>query len=67
VLDDSFVLCFNAHYESIEFTLPPADFGASWQVVVHTGTAAPTEELASAAQFSVDAHTAVVLQAVPTG
>ena len=39
VLDDSFVLCFNAHYEPIEFTLPPSDFGAGWQVVVHTGTA----------------------------
>ncbi|MGO9509438.1 MAG: glycogen debranching enzyme, partial [Mycobacterium sp.] len=67
VLDDSFVLCFNAHYEQIEFALPPADFGASWRVVVYTGTAeaAPTEELAAAAQFNVDANTAVVLQAVP--
>ena len=25
VLDDSFVLCFNAHYEPIEFNFPPAD------------------------------------------
>src|SRR5271166_3314480 len=68
VLDDSFVLCFNAHDEGIEFTLPPADFAASWRVVVHTRTAeaGPSEELAAAAQFSVDAHTAVVLQAVPT-
>jgi isoamylase len=66
VLDDSFVLCFNAHYESIEFTLPPSDFGASWRTVVHTATAeaAPSQELAAGAQFSVDAHTAVVLQAV---
>ena len=27
VLDDSFLLCFNAHYEPIEFTLPPVEFG----------------------------------------
>ena len=67
VLDDSFVLCFNAHYEPIEFTLPPADFGANWRVVVHTGaedTEHP-EELGAAAELTVDAHTAVVLQAVP--
>ena len=67
VLDDSFVLCFNAHYEPIEFTLPPADFGANWRVLVHTGaedTEHP-EELGAAAELTVDAHTAVVLQAVP--
>ena len=27
VTDDSFVLCFNAHDEALEFTLPPAEFG----------------------------------------
>lgn len=33
VLDDSFLLCFNAHYEPIEFTLPQrnsAHPGRSW-------------------------------------
>jgi glycogen operon protein len=32
VLDDSFVLCFNAHREPIEFILPPAEFGDCWRV-----------------------------------
>jgi isoamylase len=65
VLDDSFLLCFNAHYEPIEFILPPTEFGESWQVVVHTGAedARPTEELGASAKLTVDAHTAVVLQA----
>ena len=36
VLDDSFLLCFNAHYEPIEFTLPPKEFGASWTTVINT-------------------------------
>ncbi|MGO9927421.1 MAG: glycogen debranching protein GlgX [Mycobacterium sp.] len=72
VLDDSFVLCFNAHYEPIEFTLPPKEFGAAWRVVVYTGPegATPPEDLPAAADFTVDAHTAVVLQAAqetPTG
>jgi isoamylase len=29
VTDDSFIVCFNAHHEPIEFTLPPEEFGAS--------------------------------------
>jgi isoamylase len=67
LVDDSFLLCFNAHYEPIEFTLPPKEFGANWRTVVHTETAeaAPTAELTATDKFTVDAHTAVVLQAVP--
>jgi glycogen operon protein len=38
VSDDSFVLCFNAHHEPIEFTLPPTEFGKAWQPVVDTAT-----------------------------
>ncbi len=65
VLDDSFVLCFNAHHEPIEFTLPPKEFGTAWRVMVYTGPegTTPPEDLPAAADFTVDAHTAVVLQA----
>ena len=65
VLDDSFVLCFNAHHEPIEFTLPPEEFGAEWRIVVDTGAdeATPSEELRAAAKLTVEAHSAVVLQA----
>ncbi len=35
VVDDSFLLLFNAHYEPIEFTVPPALAG-SWDLVVDT-------------------------------
>ena len=30
MVDDSFVLLFNAHFEDAEFHLPPARFGAEW-------------------------------------
>ncbi|OBH61506.1 glycogen debranching protein GlgX [Mycobacterium sp. E2479] len=65
VLDDSFLLCFNAHYEPIEFTLPPKEFGASWRIVVFTGREeeTPADEVPGGGTFTVDAHTAVVLQA----
>ncbi len=36
IVDDSFILMFNAHYEEIEFTLPPRAFGARWQLLVDT-------------------------------
>src|SRR6202021_487061 len=36
VTDDSFFLCFNAHHELIEFTLPPVEFGPAWLPVVAT-------------------------------
>jgi isoamylase len=67
VFDDSFVLCFNAHHEPIEFTLPPAEFGTGWRAVVRTRAeeATPSEELSAAAKLTVDAHSAVVLQAIP--
>jgi isoamylase len=40
VTDDSFFLCFNAHHELIEFTLPPVEFGPAWLPVVDTAEAA---------------------------
>lgn len=69
LLDDSFLLCFNAHHESIEFTLPPKEFGASWQVVVYTGPeeTTPADEVPGAGVLNVDAHTAVVLRAPDGG
>ena len=36
VTDDSFLLCFNAHYEDIEVTLPPPEYGTGWAIVVDT-------------------------------
>ncbi len=65
VIDDSFMLCFNAHNESIEFALPAEEFGAQWRIVVDTANqnASPSEELAAGDKLSVEAHSAVVLQA----
>ncbi|MCJ8500548.1 glycogen debranching protein GlgX [Desulfatitalea alkaliphila] len=37
VTDDSFVILFNAHHESLVFTLPDAAWGACWSVVMDTG------------------------------
>jgi glycogen operon protein len=65
VTDDSFVLCFNAHYESIEFTLPPTDFGAAWVPVIYTADTATAEAkpVTAGAKVAVDARAVMVLQA----
>ena len=44
VVDDSFLLMFNAHYEDIDFTVPGADFGDEWEVVVDTTQARGVRE-----------------------
>ena len=36
IVDDSFLLCFNAHYEPMPFTLPDASFGERWHRVIDT-------------------------------
>jgi glycogen operon protein len=36
ITDDSFILCFNAHHEPIEFTMPPEEFGTFWLPVIDT-------------------------------
>ncbi|MGG7102697.1 glycogen debranching protein GlgX [Rhodococcus sp. 24CO] len=42
VVGDSFLLCFNAHYEDMEFSTPNSDYAAEWTVVLDTS--APTGE-----------------------
>ena len=38
VTDDSFCLLLNAHYDAIDFTLPPKEFGSVWAVVFDTSS-----------------------------
>ncbi len=39
VRDDSFLILFNAYWEPVAFTLPPADYGERWRVLVDTAAA----------------------------
>jgi isoamylase len=36
IVDDSFYLIFNAHHESLDFTLPPSKYGKTWDLVLDT-------------------------------
>ncbi len=66
VTDDSFVLCFNAHFEPIEFTLPTKEFGPAWVPVIYTADTTTAEEakpVTAGATVAVDARAVMVLQA----
>ncbi|MBY8854705.1 glycogen debranching enzyme, partial [Saccharothrix sp. MB29] len=67
VLDDSFLLAFNAHHEDIEVTLPEEGYGAQWTPVVDTATGAVTspelgEPVPAGGTVTLTARSLVVLQ-----
>jgi glycogen operon protein len=63
VTDNSFVLCFNAHHEPIQFTLPPKEFGESWDRVIYTGSDGSEGPVEAGATVMVDARAVLVLEA----
>ena len=66
VTDDSFVLCFNAHHDDIEFAMPTAEFGATWTPVVDTTFATGALEhrmITAGGSITVPARALVALQA----
>jgi glycogen operon protein len=44
VVDDSFYVLFNAHYEPIQFVLPKKELGETWSVVLDTSQPLPDTE-----------------------
>jgi isoamylase len=63
-VDDSFLLCFNAHSDAIEFVLPSAEYGSSWTVVVSSSGESMNGELAPGASLMVLDRSLMVLQAM---
>lgn len=45
IIDDSFYLIFNAHYEPLAFTLPPLKYGKTWQKILDTSFPDHEEEM----------------------
>ncbi|GAB2556546.1 glycogen debranching protein GlgX [Nocardia heshunensis] len=66
VTDDSFLLCFNAHDEELDFTLPAASYGNAWSTVLDCSTATgdPAEKTLrpAAATVQVPARCLLVLR-----
>ena len=64
VVDDSFLLLFNAYGESITFTLPTRRFGARWQVEIATGEGGPEGVVQARAQVTLEGRSLALLRRV---
>ncbi|MGH3493540.1 MAG: glycogen debranching protein GlgX, partial [Sciscionella sp.] len=63
VTDDSFLLCFSAHDEQIEFRVPSAEYAPRWRIVIDTLRPEDTESVVAAdATLTVGPRALVVLQ-----
>ena len=64
VLDESFLLLFNAHHEDHAFTLPEKAFGERWTVVLDTVDDAETSEFAAGDEIDLVHHSLMLLRRV---
>ena len=65
VVDDSFLLLFNAHDEDMDFTLPAEEYAPAWRMVVDTGGLPEhSDPIAAGKNQTVCAKGMVVLQAM---
>jgi len=64
VVDESFLLLFNAHFECMPFTLPGEAFGQSWQVLLDTAAPLVRGErgLKAGSGIDVEARSLLVLR-----
>ncbi|MFG1928379.1 glycogen debranching protein GlgX [Cryptosporangium sp. NPDC048952] len=64
ITDDSFILAFNAHYEPIDFTMPPSEYAAKWSVAIDTAnsTGAGARIAEAGSRIPVEARSLLVLQ-----
>jgi glycogen operon protein len=62
IVDDSFLLLFNAHFDPVTFTLPTRRFGARWEVALATGDAAPEGFVGARAEVVVQDSSLTLLR-----
>jgi isoamylase len=66
VVDDSFLLLFNAHFERVTFHLPARRFGARWLLELSTADpeagGAGDDSLAARAKLEVESRSLVLLR-----
>jgi isoamylase len=68
IVDQSFLILFNAHHEPLTFTLPPQAWGARWVKILDTTEAVPKEAdsvYGAAEAVELSGRALVVLRHVP--
>jgi isoamylase len=64
IVDDSFLLLFNAYGDTITFTLPTRRFGVRWRVEIATGSGGPDGVVSARAAVPVEGRSLVLLRRV---
>ena len=63
IVDDSFLMCFNAHDDTVDFCLPGEEYGPSWDVLVDTaGLAAEGNPVAARGTIALTGRSLVLLR-----
>jgi glycogen operon protein len=65
IVDDSFLLLFNAHFEDRTFMLPRRRFGAQWTLELSTadpGAGAGSQRFGARTEFEVISRSIVILK-----
>jgi isoamylase len=62
IVGDSFLVLFNAHFESVQFTLPTRRFGARWAVELATGEGLSEGEIAGRADVVLQDRSLMLLR-----
>ena len=64
VVDDSFLLCFNAHHEALEFVTPDGNYAKEWTVALDTAarTGAGEKSIEAGTPVEVTARSLLVLR-----
>ncbi|GAA5059123.1 glycogen debranching protein GlgX [Nocardia callitridis] len=67
VTDDSFLLCFNAHHEAIDFAVPSTEYGTEWSVALDSSAPTGRREATypAATTVAVEARSLLVLSSAP--
>ena len=63
-MDDSFLLCFNAHHETLEFVTPDGNYAKEWTVALDTAarTGAGEKSIEAGTPVEVTARSLLVLR-----
>ena len=62
IVDDSFLVLFNAYADPITFTLPTRRFGSRWRVEIATAPGAPEDTIAARAGVPVEGRSLILLR-----
>ncbi len=64
IIDDSFLLCFNAHAYPVDFVIPTTPYATGWQAVIDTShpRGDTEQQVAAGATITVEGRSVLVLQ-----